>query len=135
MTMTATLQPVQLTASPEVIRAYGELTDPSERSLLLSGHATSVALEPEFWAVLEDLAHSRGLSLAGLLASIKAVANARIVSLEFLEFMLLSWALQNSRLSGTGLEFIRFSIDGWFSAAGASFTHASRFAALLPTNR
>jgi predicted DNA-binding ribbon-helix-helix protein len=41
-----------------------------KRSLLLSGHATSVALEPEFWAVLEDLARSRGLSLAGLLASI-----------------------------------------------------------------
>jgi len=41
-----------------------------KRSLLLSGHATSVALEPEFWAVLEDMAKARGLSLAGLLAEL-----------------------------------------------------------------
>ncbi len=37
-----------------------------KRSLVLSGHATSVALEPEFWAVLEDLASARALSLAAL---------------------------------------------------------------------
>lgn len=37
-----------------------------KRSLVLSGHATSVALEPEFWAVLERLAAERSLSLAGL---------------------------------------------------------------------
>ena len=27
-----------------------------KRSLLLSGHATSIALEPEFWAVLDAMA-------------------------------------------------------------------------------
>ena len=37
-----------------------------KRSLSLSGHATSVALEPEFWAVLEAMAHARGESLAQL---------------------------------------------------------------------
>lgn len=37
-----------------------------KRSLNLAGHATSVALEPEFWAALEALAASRSLSLAGL---------------------------------------------------------------------
>ena len=29
---------------------------------MLAGHATSVALEPEFWAALEGLARSRGLA-------------------------------------------------------------------------
>lgn len=38
-----------------------------KRSVSLSGHATSVALEPEFWAVLDRIAAERGLSQAGLL--------------------------------------------------------------------
>ncbi len=41
-----------------------------KRSVNLAGHATSVALEPEFWATLEALAASRSLTLAGLLADI-----------------------------------------------------------------
>jgi len=41
-----------------------------KRSILLSGHATSVALEPEFWAVLDEMAAARGLSLAGLIAAL-----------------------------------------------------------------
>ena len=41
-----------------------------KRSLLLSGHATSIALEPEFWAVLEAMAQARGSSLAALIVSI-----------------------------------------------------------------
>jgi predicted DNA-binding ribbon-helix-helix protein len=41
-----------------------------KRSLLLAGHATSLALEPEFWAVLEAMAEAEGLSLAGLVARI-----------------------------------------------------------------
>ena len=41
-----------------------------KRSILLSGHATSMALEPEFWAVLDELAAARGVSLAGLIAQI-----------------------------------------------------------------
>jgi predicted DNA-binding ribbon-helix-helix protein len=43
------------------------MTRLSKRSLLLAGHATSVALEPEFWAVLEEMAAARGESLAGLI--------------------------------------------------------------------
>jgi predicted DNA-binding ribbon-helix-helix protein len=38
-----------------------------KRSFLLSGHATSVALEPEFWAVLEAMAAADQLSLAALI--------------------------------------------------------------------
>ena len=37
-----------------------------KRSLSLSGHRTSVALEPEFWSVLEALAVLRGQSLIAL---------------------------------------------------------------------
>jgi predicted DNA-binding ribbon-helix-helix protein len=43
-----------------------------KRSLVLAGHATSLALEPEFWAALEALAASRSLSLASLVAAIDA---------------------------------------------------------------
>ena len=39
-----------------------------KRSILLAGHATSMALEPEFWAVLEEMARDQALSLAGLIA-------------------------------------------------------------------
>ncbi|MGZ3403494.1 MAG: ribbon-helix-helix domain-containing protein [Phenylobacterium sp.] len=41
-----------------------------KRSLQLSGHATSIALEPEFWAVLEEMAGARSLSLAALIGRI-----------------------------------------------------------------
>ena len=41
-----------------------------KRSVLLAGHATSIALEPEFWAVLEAMALARGSSLAGLIVSV-----------------------------------------------------------------
>ena len=43
-----------------------------KRSVLLAGHATSVALEPEFWAILDAVAAHRGLSRAGLLAAVDA---------------------------------------------------------------
>ncbi|WP_068875724.1 MULTISPECIES: ribbon-helix-helix domain-containing protein [unclassified Phenylobacterium] len=41
-----------------------------KRSVLLSGHATSIALEPEFWAVLDEMAEVRGSSLAALIVSV-----------------------------------------------------------------
>ena len=41
-----------------------------KRSVLLSGHATSIALEPAFWAVLEEMAAARGISLAALIGRI-----------------------------------------------------------------
>lgn len=37
-----------------------------KRSFSIAGHRTSIALEPEFWAGLEEMANRRGLSLAGL---------------------------------------------------------------------
>ena len=48
-----------------------------KRSLLLSGHATSIALEPEFWAVLDAMAAERGTSLAQLVISIDRTRGER----------------------------------------------------------
>nr|WP_294914280.1 ribbon-helix-helix domain-containing protein [uncultured Neokomagataea sp.] len=43
-----------------------------KRSLSLTGHRTSVALEPEFWYVLDQIAASRRLSFTALVAEIDA---------------------------------------------------------------
>ncbi len=48
-----------------------------KRSVLLAGHATSIALEPEFWAVLDEMAVGRGSSLAALVVAIDAERNDR----------------------------------------------------------
>jgi predicted DNA-binding ribbon-helix-helix protein len=42
----------------------------AKRSVSLAGHRTSLALEPQFWRVLEAMAAARRLSLAGLVAQI-----------------------------------------------------------------
>jgi predicted DNA-binding ribbon-helix-helix protein len=41
-----------------------------KRSLSLSGHRTSIALEPEFWSALADIAVAEGISLAGLITRV-----------------------------------------------------------------
>jgi predicted DNA-binding ribbon-helix-helix protein len=41
-----------------------------KRSLNLAGHATSLALEPEFWTVLDAAAAAQGISLAILIGRI-----------------------------------------------------------------
>lgn len=43
-----------------------------KRSINLSGHATSLALEPAFWEALQAMAEVRGVSLAGLIAAVDA---------------------------------------------------------------
>jgi predicted DNA-binding ribbon-helix-helix protein len=48
-----------------------------KRSFSIAGHRTSVALEPEFWAVLESEARTRNLALAALVASIDATRGGR----------------------------------------------------------
>lgn len=42
----------------------------NKRSFRLAGHATSVALEPAFWVVLETQAAQKGQSLAALVAEV-----------------------------------------------------------------
>lgn len=48
-----------------------------KRSLQLAGHRTSIALEPEFWTVLEAMAQARGASLASLVLGIDAERGER----------------------------------------------------------
>lgn len=63
-----------------------------KRSLSLSGHQTSVALEPEFWQVLEDLARSEGETVAGLFRRLDETrgerplaSSARVAALNWLK--------------------------------------------------
>jgi predicted DNA-binding ribbon-helix-helix protein len=48
-----------------------------KRSFTIAGHRTSIALEAEFWAVLEREAQKAGLSLAGFIAAIDAARAER----------------------------------------------------------
>ncbi|RYE60501.1 MAG: aryl-sulfate sulfotransferase [Hyphomicrobiales bacterium] len=41
-----------------------------KRSFSIAGHRTSIALEPEFWLALEEIATFRALSLAALVREI-----------------------------------------------------------------
>ena len=59
---------------------------------MLAGHATSIALEPEFWAVLDDIATARGVSLSAVLGTIdqdregRPLASAcRVAALSFVK--------------------------------------------------
>jgi predicted DNA-binding ribbon-helix-helix protein len=51
-----------------------------KRSFSLSGHRTSVALEAEFWAVLEADAKARGQSLAAFVGAIDAARGDRALA-------------------------------------------------------
>lgn len=48
-----------------------------KRSFSIAGHRTSVALEPEFWAVLEKEARRTGRTVSGLVAKVDATREAR----------------------------------------------------------
>ena len=48
-----------------------------KRSFSLSGHRTSVALEAEFWAVIDAAAQKDGIALAALVARIDASRGER----------------------------------------------------------
>jgi predicted DNA-binding ribbon-helix-helix protein len=49
----------------------------TKRSILLAGHATSLALEPEFWAVLDEMARAEGASLANLIVRLDQTRGER----------------------------------------------------------
>lgn len=48
----------------------GGFAGPVKRSITIAGHATSISLEPVFWAALEDAARASGLPLSALVAQI-----------------------------------------------------------------
>ena len=51
-----------------------------KRSLVIAGHATSVALEPEFWAALESLAQAENLSMPQLIERVDAARHGSLSS-------------------------------------------------------
>ncbi len=53
------------------------MTSLRKRSLALAGHATSLALEPEFWAVLEEMARVRATTLSDLVATLDSQRGER----------------------------------------------------------
>nr|WP_295235919.1 ribbon-helix-helix domain-containing protein [uncultured Brevundimonas sp.] len=68
----------------------------SKRSVALAGHATSVALEPEFWAVLDRIAVVRSLSKAQLLAEIDAGRGRRPLA-SACRLLALDWVADHGR--------------------------------------
>lgn len=62
-----------------------------KRSVSLSGHATSVALEPEFWAVLDEIAAHMGLGHAGLMKRIDE-RRGRVPLASSCRLLALAWA-------------------------------------------
>ncbi|RZI46465.1 ribbon-helix-helix domain-containing protein [Candidatus Finniella inopinata] len=65
-----------------------------KRSLKIAGHATSVALEPEFWQALEDIARLQKTSLSALIATIdrqKEAAMGRNLASQLRVFVLNSY--------------------------------------------
>lgn len=52
--------------------ARPDYAPPRKRSVLITGHQTSISLEPMFWQLLEAEARKRGCSLNALIATIDA---------------------------------------------------------------
>ena len=46
------------------------LEKPVKKSLVIAGHATSIALEPVFWEILKNMAETQACSLPELIAAI-----------------------------------------------------------------
>ena len=63
----------------------------TKRSVLLSGHATSVALEPEFWEVLDQIGAHLGVTKAGLLIRVDAWRGRRPLA-SACRILALQWA-------------------------------------------
>ncbi|SDG47265.1 ribbon-helix-helix domain-containing protein [Pelagibacterium luteolum] len=63
-----------------------------KRSLTISGHRTSIALEPQFWDVLDDIAQEQKLSISQLIARIDEERDEPNLSSAIRVFAL-DWAL------------------------------------------
>ena len=75
----------------------------SKRSVLLSGHATSVALEPEFWAVLDAIGEHLNLTKAELLIRIDAWRGRRPLA-SACRILALQWASGDQSFAEADLE-------------------------------
>tara|TARA_Y100000022_G_scaffold158814_1_gene141521 strand:- start:479 stop:691 length:213 start_codon:yes stop_codon:yes gene_type:complete len=67
------------------------LEKPTKRSITIAGHATSVSLEPSFWAALSDMAAAHNMSLADKIAEIDARPRSSSLT-SALRVAVLNWA-------------------------------------------
>jgi predicted DNA-binding ribbon-helix-helix protein len=58
--------------TPPEIERPGDPAQIAKRSLVISGHRTSISLEGIFWKALKETAAARNMSIAGLVAAIDA---------------------------------------------------------------
>ncbi|MEC8291632.1 MAG: ribbon-helix-helix domain-containing protein [Pseudomonadota bacterium] len=64
---------------------------PTKRSITIAGHATSISLEPSFWAALSDMAAAHNMSLTDIIAEIdERPRNSSLTSA--LRVAVLNWA-------------------------------------------
>ena len=82
-----------------------------KRSVVLSGHATSVALEEEFWAVLDVFAEDRKMSRAGFLAWVDETRGRRPLA-SACRILALEWAAGKHRLTTAGSGASSGSVSG-----------------------
>lgn len=61
-----------------------------KRSFSIAGHRTSIALEPEFWSALEEIAATRALSLAAIVREIDEKREAANLS-SAIRLAILGW--------------------------------------------
>lgn len=71
-----------------------------KRSITLAGHSTSVALEPEFWAALEEMARKEQSPLAAVIVRIDEGRDGRPLA-SACRLAALGWALEG-RAAGAG---------------------------------
>jgi len=68
------------------------LEKPTKRSITIAGHATSISLEPSFWAALSHMAAAHNMSLTDMVAEIdERPRNSSLTSA--LRVAVLNWAL------------------------------------------
>ena len=82
-----------------------------KRSVVLSGHATSVALEEEFWAVLDAFADDRKMSRAGFLAWVDETRGRRPLA-SACRVLALEWAAGNHRLTSRSSGAMSSDVSG-----------------------
>ena len=57
------------------------MSELQKKSFTLSGHRTSIALEPLFWEELEKIAKGRGISLSRLVTEVDAENQGNLASI------------------------------------------------------
>ena len=68
--------------------AKGIAKEIAKRSVMIAGHRTSVSLEAEFWAALQEIGRGRGQSVKALIGAVDATRGERNLSSAIRVFVL-----------------------------------------------